>query len=226
MRIITWNINSIRIRLQLLKRVCEQLNPDIVCLQETKVPDDLFPATEILDIGFQHLHFTGMKSYNGVAILSKIPLRPSQTRNWCDKGDCRHISALLPSGLELHNFYVPAGGDIPDPAENFAHWIFLREMTTWFTQMNPRERILVGDLNIAPLATDVWSHKQLINVVSHTPIEVEHLAQVMKAHDWIDTTRLFISEQEPLFHGGVIGTELGQEIIAVADWTTSGQRQI
>jgi exodeoxyribonuclease-3 len=202
MRIITWNINSLRIRLQLLKRVCETLNPDIVCLQETKVPDDLFPIADIEDIGFTHIFFSGMKSYNGVAILSKIPLEAAQTKTWCGREDCRHISAILPTGLELHNFYVPAGGDIPDPAENkkFAHKLdFLKEMAAWFAQMDQGYKILVGDLNIAPLETDVWSHKQLLNVVSHTPVEVEGLDKVMRAHDWIDTTRLFVPKTETLF---------------------------
>lgn len=202
MRIVTWNINSIRIRLQQLKRVCEALNPDIVCLQETKVPDDLFPEEEVRNIGFPHLHFTGMKSYNGVAILSKIPLSASYTKNWCDKDDCRHISVELPSGTELHNFYVPAGGDTPDPDTNakFKHKLdFLKEMKDWFPSIVPAKRILVGDLNIAPLETDVWSHKQLLDVVSHTPVEVEALDNVMQSHDWIDAVRKFVPRDERLF---------------------------
>ena len=127
MRIVTWNINSLRLRLPTLKRVVERLSPDIVCLQETKVQDEDFPEIDVRALGFDHLLFRGMKSYNGVAILSRVPLKEIDGRNWCDKEDCRHIAAKLPSGAELHNFYVPAGGDIPDPEKNDnspTSWLF------------------------------------------------------------------------------------------------------
>jgi len=202
MRIATWNINSLRLRMPALAEVCNKLNPDVVCLQETKVNDELFPEIDVRALGFEHILYSGMKSYNGVAILSKLPSEAAQTRDWCGKGDCRHISATLPDGTELHNFYVPAGGDIPDPEENekFAHKLdFLAEMRDWFAPMKQAPRILVGDLNIAPLETDVWSHKQLLKVVSHTPVEVEGLGAVMEAHDWIDTTRRFVPPEEELF---------------------------
>ena len=202
MRIITWNINSIRIRLQLLKQVCQKLNPDIVCLQETKVQDDLFPIEAIKELGFDHIHFTGMKSYNGVAIFSKIPLRLSGSKNWCGREDCRHISVTLPNEIEIHNFYVPAGGDIPDPTmnEKFAHKLnFLSEMKEWFQPKKATNKILVGDLNIAPLKTDVWSHKQLLSVVSHTPAEIDALKEVMNSQRWVDALRQFIPEEEKLY---------------------------
>ncbi len=76
-----------------------------------------------------------------------------------------HRSSELPGGIELHNLYIPAGGDIPDPKANpkFAHKLqFLDELTDWFAEDSrqaPQAAILVGDLNIAPLETDVWSHK-------------------------------------------------------------------
>ncbi|MFT9299096.1 MAG: endonuclease/exonuclease/phosphatase family protein, partial [Gluconobacter sp.] len=74
MRLITWNINSLRLRLPLLKKLVEEENPDIVCLQETKVPDPLFPAEALVELGFPHQLYRGMKGYNGVAILSRLPL--------------------------------------------------------------------------------------------------------------------------------------------------------
>ena len=85
--------------------------------------DDLFPAQDIEKLGYPHQAIRGEKSYNGVAILSKLPLKNIQTLNWCGKEDCRHISAILPKNVELNNFYIPSGGDIPDPKENdkFAH---------------------------------------------------------------------------------------------------------
>jgi exodeoxyribonuclease-3 len=204
MRIATWNINSIRARLPLLQKLAESERPDIICLQETKVPDDLFPADAVREFGFPHIVTAGMKGYNGVAILSRVPFGPSRRQDWCRRGDARHLSVDLPDGTELHNFYVPAGGDIPDPEANdkFAHKLeFLDEMTAWFPAERRADRpmILVGDLNIAPLETDVWSHKQLLTVVSHTPVEVEKLGAVQQTMDWVDAVRRFIPPAERLY---------------------------
>jgi exodeoxyribonuclease III len=202
LRIATWNINSLRLRLETLGRVVHSLRPDVICLQEIKVPDELFPHDAVAALGFPHRLHAGMKGYNGVAILSKVPLTPLGGRDWCEKGDCRHIAARLPSGAELHNFYVPAGGDIPDPDANdkFAHKLqFVDEMAAWFEGMPAAPRILVGDLNIAPLETDVWSHKQLLKVVSHTPVEVEKLGRAMDAHGWVDAVRAFIPPERNLY---------------------------
>jgi len=201
-RIVTWNINSLRLRNDTLGRVVERLRPDIVCLQETKVRDEEFPADAVRAMGFDHVLFRGMKSYNGVAILSRVPVREIHRRDWCAREDCRHLAARLPGGEELHNFYVPAGGDVPDPDENdkFAHKLaFVDEMADWFAGKRQARRILVGDLNIAPLETDVWSHKQLLDVVSHTPVEVEKLTRAMVAHGWIDAVREIVPPSEPLF---------------------------
>ncbi len=202
MRIVTWNINSLRLRIETLGRVVAALRPDIVCLQETKVQDEDFPADGVRALGFEHVLFRGMKSYNGVAILSRVPIKEIHRKNWCDREDCRHIAAKLPGGEELHNFYVPAGGDIPDPEQNdkFAHKLaFIGEMADWFANKRQAKRILVGDLNIAPLENDVWSHKQLLKIVSHTPVEVEGLTRVMTAHDWIDAVREIVPPSVPLY---------------------------
>ncbi len=202
MRIVTWNINSLRLRVGTLARIADALAPDVVCLQETKVSDDAFPAGELAAIGFPHALHRGMKGYNGVAILSKAPLREIHRRDWCGREDCRHIAARLPGGAELHNFYVPSGGDIPEPEQNdkFAHKLyFISEMTDWFAAMKRGRRMLVGDLNIAPLESDVWSHKQLLGVVSHTPIEVAALDRLMATQRWIDAVREFIPPSEQLY---------------------------
>ena len=108
------------------------------------------------------------------------------------------------AGLDVHNFYVPAGGDEPDPAVNdkFAHKLaFLDEMEAWMRddKIAAGRAILVGDLNIAPLEHDVWSHKALISVVSHTPIEVEKLMAVQKAGEWVDALRKFVPDSQKLY---------------------------
>ena len=204
LRLATWNINSVRLRIEQLARLATEAAPDVICLQETKVTDDLFPHEAIAAMGYNHRLVRGMKSYNGVAILSRVALTEGATRDWCDRQDCRHISALLPGGAELHNFYVPAGGDIPDIDANdkFAHKLdFMTAMATWFTAPGAADRpmILVGDLNVAPLENDVWSHKQLLKVVSHTPVEVEALEAWRAAHGWVDAIRAIVPEDEKLY---------------------------
>ncbi|MDA0239647.1 MAG: exodeoxyribonuclease III [Proteobacteria bacterium] len=204
MKITTWNVNSVRLRLPLIEKFIAKMEPDVLCLQETKVVDDLFPAEAFANLGYTHQKFAGMKSYNGVAILSKLPFSTSGKMDWVGKEDCRHVEVTLDGGPEIHNFYIPAGGDVPDPAENdkFAHKLgFIDEMTTWSAGLKggKKKRIILGDFNIAPSEADVWSHKQLLKVVSHTPIEVDRLAALAKAGDWIDAVRHLSSEDEKLF---------------------------
>ena len=97
--------------------------------------------------------------------------------------------ARLTNGVEIQNFYVPAGGDVADRDENekFAHKLdFLQEMKNNFIKKRVSKTIIVGDFNIAPLNEDVWSHKQLTGVVSHTPIEIDALQQVAMSGDFVD----------------------------------------
>ncbi len=201
MRLITWNINSVRIRLDLIAELVSQLRPDVLCLQEIKVVNDLFPAAALAEMGFVHQAVSGMKSYNGVATLSRLPLENIAIRQWCEREDARHIQADI-EGITVHNFYVPAGGDIPDPDLNvkFAHKLrFLDEVTDWFGGQFDHPALLVGDLNVAPLETDVWSHKQLLDVVSHTPIEVEKLTAWQTSLNWVDAVRHFIPPELKLY---------------------------
>lgn len=199
----TWNINSVRIRLENLARLVKEQQPDILCLQECKVMDELFPVMEIMALGFPHVVFSGQKSYNGVAIFSKLPLSDVKVEDMIGNGEKRHIQATLPDGTELHNFYVPAGGDIPDAAVNpkFRDKLaFMEAMTQWASELKPGQKaILVGDLNIAPYEHDVWSHKQLLDVVSHTPIEVEHMARLRETVGWVDASRHFTPMDQKLY---------------------------
>lgn len=203
--VVTWNINSLRLRQEHLHRVVSDLCPDVICLQETKVPDELFPETISDKIGFPYVLKRGMKAYNGVAFISRVPLELIQdTPDWCGKNDCRHISANLRiqgKDLRLHNFYVPAGGDIPDRSINdkFAHKLdFLSEAKEHFARQIPERTILVGDLNIAPLEHDVWSHKQLLSVVSHTPVEVDALNS-WRNQGFYDAIRHFVPKHQKLY---------------------------
>jgi exodeoxyribonuclease-3 len=204
MKIATWNINSVRLRLPIVLRLLDECRPDILCLQETKTQDEFFPNEAFEAHGYAHSHIHGMKGYNGVAIVSRIPLEAREIRHWCEKEDCRHVVASAPDGTEIHCVYVPAGGDIPDPEINdkFAHKLqFVDALTAWWPHARSADRpmVLVGDLNIAPLETDVWSHKQLLTVVSHTPVEVEKLTAMQGSIGWIDAVRHFVPPEERLY---------------------------
>jgi exodeoxyribonuclease-3 len=207
LKITTWNINSVRLRIDLVAKFLKAVRPDVLCLQ---CPDEVFPLKRFQRLGYQHSALNGQKGYHGVAVLARLPFETSDMLNFCDKADCRHVSVVLGerAGLRdpvtLHNFYVPAGGDEPDPVINpkFAHKLaFLDEMRAHLgLRPAPAQRaILVGDLNVAPLEHDVWSHKHMLKVVSHTPIECEKLNLARNAGNWIDTMRVLTPEPEKLY---------------------------
>lgn len=209
MRIVTWNINSVRLRLPLLKKLIKAEKPDVICLQETKSPDELFPLDAIIEEGYSAAHIHGMKGYNGVAILSRLPFSATEIHHRAGRQDCRHIEVHIPvkklqQPVRIHCLYIPAGGDIPDPEENdkFRHKLdFVDEMAKWFKAHGSTDAPMValGDFNIAPLEQDVWSHKQLLDVVSHTPVEVEKLGKMYASLDWQDAIRHFVPADQKCF---------------------------
>lgn len=201
MKLLTWNINSVRLRLPLLQDLATETEADVLCLQETKSPIEKVPVEAMAAAGYPHHVLAGFKGYNGVAIFSRHPLVGSETHNWCGKEDARHVAAGIDDGIRLHNLYIPAGGDIPDVDQNdkFKHKLdFIAGLTAWFAGSSGPQ-IIVGDLNIAPLENDVWSHKQLLDVVSHTPIEVAALKGLQDSRDFVDTARQFVPETEKLY---------------------------
>jgi len=205
--IATWNINSVRLRIDQVARFLEQEQPDVLCLQAIKCREEQFPRKPLERAGYPYQAVHGQKGYHGVAIVSKVPLEDVTSRVFCEIDHARHVSARLDFGLgpvTLHNFYIPAGGDLPDPALNpkFRHKLdFLAELKTWFGEAAFAERqIICGDFNIAPHANDVWSHKQLLRVVSHTPVETAALDELLSGgYGWTDLVRRHVPYEEKLY---------------------------
>jgi len=202
MRIVTWNINSVRLRINLLAKLCLEQKPDIICLQETKTEDKTFPLEAIKQMGFEHVVYAGEKSYNGVAIISRYPISDSFSLKIYND-DKRHICAKI-DDFEIHNFYVPAGGDEPDVKINpkYKHKLaYVKLMQEWFAENRSKTEkiILAGDLNIAPHEHDVWSSRQLRNVISHTEPERALLISLQQSFDFIDTGRYFVNPDEKLY---------------------------
>ena len=201
LKIASWNINSVRARIDIVQRFLTDESIDILCLQETKVMDDIFPAATFAALGYTHQMLHGQRMHHGVAILSRVPMTLDLRHDWQDNGEARHIGAVLESGIRIENVYVPAGGDIPDRTVNpkFGQKLdFIERMTRW-SETVAEPTLLVGDFNIAPLECDVWSHKQLLDVVSHTPVEVAALERLQAAGRWVDLGRTFVPAPEKLY---------------------------
>ena len=206
--IATWNINSVRLRMPLIEQFLQSHAPDVLCLQETKCADAEFPANPLNALGYTYQAIHGQKGYHGVAILSRLPLEDTSKIDFCAKGDARHVQARVKTKqgntITVHSLYVPAGGDEPNRESNekFAHKLdFVEEMRSKLRAPNTGDdhHLVLGDLNIAPLESDVWSHKQLLKVVSHTPIETELFEDVRQHAGWRDVMRDHFGEEETLF---------------------------
>jgi exodeoxyribonuclease-3 len=200
-KIASWNVNSVRARSDIVERLLVEERPDVLCLQETKAMDEVFPSGLFARHGYVHLALNGQKMHHGVAILSRVELREPGRHDWQDNGEARHIGVRLPCGLRLENVYVPAGGDVPDRTANpkFGQKLdFIERMTRWSEGLK-EPSLIVGDFNVAPLECDVWSHKALLDVVSHTPVEVESLGRLQQAHGWVDIGRTFYPAPDRCF---------------------------
>ncbi len=203
----TWNVNSVRLRADLVARFLEGWRPDVLCLQEIKCCNGDFPTRVFRDHGYGHMAINGQPGYHGVAIASRLPLHAMGQVGFCGRGDARHVSAVIkaPVPLVIHSLYVPAGGDEPDPEINgkFAHKLdFLEEMHAWMDDLAGTAHppsIVTGDFNIAPLENDVWSHQQLLKVVSHTPVETAKLEAIRRSGAWIDLTRHHVPSEQKVY---------------------------
>ena len=200
MKVFSWNVNSIRIRKAQLLNLINKESPDFICLQETKTLNEQFPISDFEKINYK-VYTNGISSYNGVAIITKHNLEKISVNNFCNKNDARHIQAKF-GKLSIHSIYVPAGGDEPDEKKNekFLHKLkFLDEMGNFFSSKKNELNLLCGDFNVAPYEDDVWSHKQLRNVVSHTDIERKKLLEILNKGNFMDAVRIFNNPPENIF---------------------------
>ena len=201
-RITTWNINSVRLRADQVARFVREQAPDVVCLQEIKCRDGEFPTAAFVDMGLPYLKIAGQKGSHGVAIASRLPLEPAPTLEVCREGHARSVSATV-AGVEIQNFYIPAGGDLPDRALNpkFDHKLdFYARLTAEMSRRDPKAPLLVlGDLNIAPSENDVWNHRYMLKVVSHTPVEIEAMEALRVSLGFVDLVRQAVPEPQKLF---------------------------
>ena len=201
LRICTWNVNSVRLRAGQAARFVAEQAPDVLCLQEIKCREGEFPVNAFRDMGLPHLKIAGQKGWHGVAIASRLPLDDAPPLQVCREGHARCVGATV-AGVEIHNFYIPAGGDVPDREANakFDHKLdFYEKLTAELTARDPKAPLaIVGDLNVAPGEFDVWNHRYMSKVVSHTPVEIEAFCALEASLGFIDLMREAAPEPEKL----------------------------
>ncbi|MDB5480571.1 MAG: exodeoxyribonuclease [Caulobacteraceae bacterium] len=201
LRIASWNVNSVRLRIDQVARFAAERSPDVLCLQEIKCQDGEFPAEALVEAGFPHVKIRGQKGWHGVAIASRLPIEAAPPLDLCREGHARCVSGVV-AGIELHNLYIPAGGDVPDRASRkFDHKLdFYERLTAEMARRRPNAPlVLAGDLNVAPGEHDVWNHRFMSKVVSHTPVEVAAMEALQNSLGFIDLVREAAPEPAKLF---------------------------
>ena len=199
MLIATWNVNSIRTRLSQIINWINQVKPDILCLQETKVINDDFPLEPFKKLGYEVI-IHGQKSYNGVAILSKNkiekvnkgfisnPIEENIKNEFFEQK--RLISAVI-NGLRIVNIYVPNGSSLD--SDKFKYKIEWLKRLSYFIDEEERKGELIcllGDFNIAPSEIDIHSPKKYDKGIMASDIERDALNNVLKGR-FIDSFRVF-----------------------------------
>ncbi|GIX49156.1 MAG: exodeoxyribonuclease III [Candidatus Tectimicrobiota bacterium] len=194
MRIATWNVNSLRARLELLCAWLQQEQPEVVCLQETKVADEAFPVAPLAALGYQAV-YSGQKTYNGVAILSRLPLAEVSTVLPADPAaaEKRFLAATV-GGLRLINVYVPNGQAVGSPKfHTKLAWLaqLHRFLATTYSPQQPL--VLCGDFNVAPEPRDVYDAAKVDGEILFHPEERAAFARLL-AWGLHDTLRLHHQE--------------------------------
>jgi exodeoxyribonuclease-3 len=196
MRIATWNVNSLRARLELVLDWLRQDGPEVVCLQETKVTDDVFPTAALAEVGYQAV-FTGQKTYNGVAILSRLPLTEvCKALPEAPGDDEKRFIAATVNGTRIINVYVPNGQAVGSAKFQYK-LAWLEQLRTFLTTTYTLETplLLCGDFNVAPEPRDVYDATEVDGEILFHPEERAAFARLL---DWglHDALRLHHQEGE------------------------------
>ncbi|MDE0724520.1 MAG: exodeoxyribonuclease III [Alphaproteobacteria bacterium] len=180
LRVATWNVNSIRTRLEHAKAWINAKNPDVICLQETKVVNEDFPLSFFEALGY-HCHIHGQKSYNGVAFISKRPMENIQ-QGFPDgdlNGQARVIRGEC-DGVSIINLYVPQGESVDSEKFIFKEAFYGKVMEMLQSEYDASQDVLLcGDMNIAPAAIDVYDVEKVGVRCMFTPEE----------HGWLDSIK-------------------------------------
>lgn len=191
MLVATWNVNSLNARMPRVEEWLEQVQPDVVCMQETKMTDDGFPADVFAGLGYESVHH-GLNQWNGVAILSRVGIEDpilGFNQGIEPDPDARLVSATC-NGVRIHSVYVPNGREVDHEHYHYKlSWLGrLRDHLEATT--SPSDQVIVaGDWNIAPEDRDVWDRSKFDGATHVTDRERAALDDV-KAWGLIDTFRL------------------------------------
>ena len=190
MKIATWNVNSLKVRLPQVLDWLAAHQPDVLCLQETKLEDANFPSAEIAAAGYQ-TRFSGQKTYNGVAILSKTPATAvlGAIPGYADEQ--KRVLAATIDGVRVINLYVPNGQSVD--SDKFQYKLgWLKALTAWLEQELTQHpgMVVLGDFNIAPEERDVHDPQAWAGQVLFSPPEREAFRQLERL-GLADSFRLF-----------------------------------
>ncbi len=190
MKIASWNVNSIKVRLPQVTSWLREHAPDVLTLQETKTPDEQFPATALGEVGY-YTRCSGQKTYNGVAVAARNePSEPvTEIPGFSDAQ--RRVLACTVNGVRIINLYVPNGQEVgSDKFEYKLQW--LRAVSDWIADELQRHSRLavVGDFNIAPTAADVHDPDEWEGKVLFSEPERQALGRLLES-GLVDTFRLF-----------------------------------
>ena len=194
MKIASWNVNSLNVRLPHVLAWCADARPDVLALQETKLPDERFPAQELLDAGYRSV-FSGQKTYNGVAILSRSEARDQVTDIPGLDDPQRRILAATVDDVRIVNLYVVNGSEVGSEKFDYKlHW--LKRVIEWLvTELEQHENVVVlGDFNIAPDDRDVYEPEEWREKILCSTTERDALQQIFDL-GLQDSFRLFEQEE-------------------------------
>jgi len=194
MKIASWNVNSLNVRLPHVLAWCDVAQPDVLALQETKLTDDRFPAEDLMLAGY-HSVFSGQKTYNGVAVLSREAASDPVTDVPGLDDPQRRILAVTVGDIRIVNLYVVNGSEVG--SEKFAykiHW--LEKVTEWLAaEIKQHEKVVVlGDFNIAPDDRDVYDPEEWREKILCSTTERDALERILSL-GLTDTFRIFRQEE-------------------------------